>query len=288
MMDDILISIVIPLYNKEEYIGRCLDSIFCQNNEHIEIIVVDDGSTDKGCNIVENYKYNNLRLIRKKNGGVSSARNRGIQEAKGNWIIFMDADDYFLNDAFLILFNSIHKYEDYYVLIADFKTINENGNETSSIKYKSDKIISCPLKALWYRNFYSRPGNTVIRKDAFDIVGKYDEHISYNEDLEFSIRLLSYYKPVILSKKIMAYVKTPGSASSFSHPYEKDFVSRIPYHSLNSKWEKLLTYNVCQFYKKNNKNSRHKNNLNNSYPLYFNLTYIYHLIIRKIYLLFIK
>lgn len=66
MMDDILISIVIPLYNKEEYIGRCLDSIFCQNNEHIEIIVVDDGSTDKGCNIVENYKYNNLRLIRKK------------------------------------------------------------------------------------------------------------------------------------------------------------------------------------------------------------------------------
>ena len=287
-MEDVLISVVIPLYNKELYIGRCLDSIFCQNNEHIEIIVVDDGSTDNGCSIVEKYKHENLRLIRKENGGVSSARNIGIKEAKGNWLIFMDADDYFLDGAFLFLFNSIYKYADYYVLVAGFITINENGDKMSSIKYKSDKILSCPLKSLWYRNFYSRPGNTIIRKDAFDIVGKYDEHLSYNEDLEFSIRLLSYYKPVILSKEIMTYVKNPGSASSFRHPYEKDFVSRIPYYSLNSKWEKLLTYNVYQFYKKNNKALRFEYKLDNSYPPFFNMIYIYHLIIRKIYLLFIR
>ncbi len=285
MKEEILMSVIIPLYNKELYIGRCLDSIFCQNDRRIEIIVVDDGSTDNGCNIVEQYKYNNLRLIKKENGGVSSARNTGIQEAKGDWIIFMDADDYFLDDAFIFLFESIYKYADYCVLIAGFKTIYENEKEINNIKYKSDKILSCPLKSLWYKNFYPRPGNTIIRKDVFDIIGKYDKHLSYNEDFEFSIRLLSYYKPVILSKEIMAYIKNPDSASSFSHPYEKDFVSTIPYCSLNSKWKMLLTYSVFQFYKKNNRKSKYNKELRRTYPIYFRIVYIYHLIIRKFYLL---
>lgn len=281
------ISVIVPVYNVEKYLTRCIDSILTQTFTDYELLLIDDGSSDNSGKICDEYAKNDkrIRVFHKTNGGVSSARNTGIQEAKGDWLIFMDADDYFLDNAFPFIFNSISKYSDYYVLVAGFRVIYENGLEISRVKYKHDRILLSPLRSLWYRDFYSRPGNTIIRKDAFDTIGKYDEHLSYNEDLEFSIRLLSYYKPVILTKEIMAYVKTSGSASTFSHSYEKDFVSRIPYCSLNSIWEKLLTYSIFQFYKKKNKESKYVNGLRKSYSVLFNMVYIYHLIIRRIYLL---
>ena len=93
-----LLSIIIPVYNLEEYIGRCLDSCLnqtLQNNQY-EIICVNDGSTDHSLEILQEYekKYNQVKVIDKKNGGVSSARNAGIQEASGRYIWFVDGDDW--------------------------------------------------------------------------------------------------------------------------------------------------------------------------------------------------
>lgn len=97
------LSWIIPLYNCEEYISICLDSLLHQGlrAEEYEVIVVDDGSTDGGARVVEDYcrRHANIRLIRKENGGVASARNRGIDEARGTYIHFVDADDYLLPDG---------------------------------------------------------------------------------------------------------------------------------------------------------------------------------------------
>lgn len=101
------LSYIIPLYNCEKYIAICLDCVLTQGlaPDEYEVIVVNDGSTDKGAEIVERYcqKHTNFRLINKENGGVSSARNRGIDEARGEYVYFMDADDYLLPEGMKIL-----------------------------------------------------------------------------------------------------------------------------------------------------------------------------------------
>lgn len=94
-MDEKLVSVIIPAYNIEDYIGRCLDSIISQTYKNLEIIVVDDGSRDYTGGILDNYakKDRRIKVIHKENGGVSSARNKGIEAAEGDYIGFIDGDD---------------------------------------------------------------------------------------------------------------------------------------------------------------------------------------------------
>lgn len=95
-----LISVIVPVYNVEKYIDKCINSIINQTYKNLEIILVDDGSPDNCGNICDEYskKDNRIIVIHKENGGVSSARNIGIKNAKGKWITFVDSDDWIEND----------------------------------------------------------------------------------------------------------------------------------------------------------------------------------------------
>lgn len=103
-----LVSVIIPLYNKEKYIKRCIDSLVKQTYKNLQIIIVDDGSTDNSTDIISQYKDERIELIQKKNEGVSLTRNRGIESSKGKYIAFVDADDYVSEDY---IYNLIQQYE---------------------------------------------------------------------------------------------------------------------------------------------------------------------------------
>lgn len=110
---DPLISVVIPVYNVEPYVGRCLETVLGQTYQHLEIIVVDDGSTDSSGRICREYAAADSRIvvIRQENGGLSAARNTGIHYAHGKFITFIDSDDTVQKDMIAYLYHLVAKYE---------------------------------------------------------------------------------------------------------------------------------------------------------------------------------
>ena len=107
-----LLSIIVPAFNIENYISRCLENLINQKYKNIEIIVVNDGSKDKTGKIIDSYvqKDSRIKVIHKKNGGLSDARNAGINIAKGKYISFVDGDDYIANDMIEFLYTNIKKF----------------------------------------------------------------------------------------------------------------------------------------------------------------------------------
>ena len=119
-----LVSVIIPAYNAENTINKCIDSIICQSYTPIEIIVVNDGSTDSTLSVLQD--YSNLKIINKKNGGASSARNVGIEAANGKYIMFIDSDDWVEPDFVAAHINNMTGFEDE-IVMSDF--IIENRKE---------------------------------------------------------------------------------------------------------------------------------------------------------------
>lgn len=107
-----LISVIIPVYNVEPYLERCIDSVLAQTYNYLQIILVDDGSSDKSGLICDGYKEldSRIRVIHKKNGGLADARNAGLQVAEGKYVGFVDSDDYIANDMYEKMYQALKPY----------------------------------------------------------------------------------------------------------------------------------------------------------------------------------
>ncbi len=134
------ISVIVPVYKVEKYVSKCIDSIMAQTFEDIEIILVDDGSPDNCGKICDAYaeKDSRIRVIHKENGGLSDARNAGIDAARGGYISFVDSDDYIAPDMMEKLYNAINS-SDADMSICNYLYVDENGNEV----YDNDNL---PIK----------------------------------------------------------------------------------------------------------------------------------------------
>lgn len=135
-----LISIIVPVYNVERYLERCVDSIINQTYRNLEIILVDDGSTDKSSEICDRYekKDNRVRVLHKRNGGAASARNKGLEVATGEYIGFVDSDDYIASDMYEALYR--HMREDVDVVTCGMVYIDRSGHKK---KYYCTKEMVC-------------------------------------------------------------------------------------------------------------------------------------------------
>lgn len=221
-----LISIIVPIYNSEKYIKRCIDSIINQSYRNIEIILIDDGSTDNSRNICEKYSNidSRIKVISKKNGGVSSARNEGITNAKGEYIMFVDADDWIEKEAIETLYNAL-KEHNVDIVRGNFFCNNDKGNFKieKQNKYKNIKIQENDkslkvdiINDLLLGKIKAYVWLLLIKKDL--LINKkilFNTNISFMEDLIFYIRLfsddnVSFY---ILDQDIYCYYSNNNSAT---------------------------------------------------------------------------
>lgn len=128
------ISIIVPIYNVEKYLEQCIESIINQEYKNLEIILVDDGSSDKCSNIIDNYaqKDDRIKAFHKENGGLSDARNYGLDRATGNYICFVDSDDFVEKDFISSMYNNIKKYKVDIVACNSYEFYNKNKIKVSN------------------------------------------------------------------------------------------------------------------------------------------------------------
>lgn len=136
------VSVIVPIYNLEKYLRRCLDSIVNQSYENLEIIPVNDGSPDACGAICDEYaiKDERIRVVHKDNGGVSSARNAGMGIASGEYIFFIDGDDFLEECALESLINRA-KDTNAHIVVGNFKTIDDTGKIRENIRFKQSRLM---------------------------------------------------------------------------------------------------------------------------------------------------
>ena len=197
------VSIIVPVYNAADYLVECLDSIICQTLYEIEILLVDDGSTDKSGEICDEYlkKDNRIRVLHIKNSGVSVARNVGIDVAKGEFIGFVDSDDYISPEMYERMYDTaiMHGAD---IVMCDFERFNnlDVNRMTSPIregKYFKEQIINEIYPNLISNKFDIGVINsqcfTISKKELWDLNSiRYEPKIRYCEDIVTSVDLMTH------------------------------------------------------------------------------------------------
>lgn len=195
-------SIVIPLYQKEDYISRAIDSVVFQTFRDFELLIVDDGSTDSGPEIVSRYSDKRIRLIKQTNQGVSAARNRGIEEAKANYIAFLDADDKWESSFLAEMKRLIITYPDCGWYSCRRTMRYKKGNSTPSISNLQEGVITDFFEAA-QTNYIVDSSSVVIPKSVFTAVGGYNTKVKKGEDILLWIAIASQY-PVCFTPSILS------------------------------------------------------------------------------------
>lgn len=203
------ISVVIPLYNKEKYIQRTLDSVLAQTFRDLEVIVVNDGSTDAGPEIVRQYDDPRFKLINQENAGVSSARNRGIKEAKAELIAFLDADDEWLPEFLRTIYSLKIRYPEAGIYVTSYLMIEPNGTQkivkirAKSVTVSKELLIDNYFKFAISGNSPVMSSAAVVPKKILLEVGLFPIGIKLGEDIAVWSKIALKY-PIVLSNSVLA------------------------------------------------------------------------------------
>ena len=228
------ISIIVPVYNVEKYLSRCVDSILNQTFTDFELILVDDGSTDNSAKICDEYAEKDCRIkvIHKENGGVSSARNVGLENAVGEYIMFCDSDDFVDKDWIKILLFYAKKNPtslincEYcnYLINKDVINYPKTYNVEEATHIDIDQYF------YFYKNNYSQfVWNRIFCSETIMINDiRFDEKIKVGEDALFILEYLKYCTDFLYIPKCLYYwVNNSESASRKYEPYYYDIIKKL-------------------------------------------------------------
>lgn len=213
-----LISVIIPVYNVEQYLERCVDSIINQTYKKLEIILVDDGSPDRSGDLCEELakKDERIRVFHKQNGGLSDARNYGVQKSKGEYIAFIDSDDYVSNDYLEHLYAMVEEYNADITVGSYYRTSNSEFSGTINSALPKISVLSgkdaCykllkgeeyygPLVVAWAKLIRSK----LVENYPFPIGKKHEDEATTAKFL------INANKVVISNKQIYAYYQNENS-----------------------------------------------------------------------------
>lgn len=244
------VSVIVPIYNVEKYLEKCINSLLSQTLEDIQIILVNDGSKDNSGNIAREYEKNNknrIIYVEKENGGLSDARNHGLKYATGDFIAFLDSDDYIEKNAYEEMYNkAIEENADY--VECDF--IWEFPNKIRVDKqhpYKNKKeMLSFVRVVAW---------NKLIKRQLItDNNLEFPKGLRY-EDVEFTYKLIPFInKFAYVDKPFIHYVQREGSIANVQNERTAEIFTVLD--------------NVIEFYKKNNIYEEYRDELEYNYARY--------------------
>lgn len=204
-MNEVFISIVIPIYNKERYIRNTINNILQQTYQNFEIIIINDGSTDNSLPIVQSFIDKRIHIFSQLNSGVSDARNLGIKRAQYSYIAFCDADDEWMPDHLMHISQLIQNYPDA-GLLSTGRVCYQNEKEIDKIYFSNisqsmfivKDICSCMEKVI--------TSSICIKKEAIQKVGGFKSQIKNGEDLDLWIRIASSYKVAYYNIPSVKYI----------------------------------------------------------------------------------
>lgn len=218
------LSIIVPVYNAEPYLHRCIDSIITQDYEDYELLLIDDGSSDRSGKICDNYakENNHIIVIHKSNGGVGSARNVGLDNAKGEWVLFVDADDMLepqsignilpLSDKQI----NLHSVADLYVLAHESRGITYSLQEGI---FEGPRLKEFFAETLW-EHVMRTPWAKLYRRDVIGDL-RFDESTNIGEDTIFNMHFYSKVRSVCSSKVLLYHYIGPDEELPSKQKYAK-------------------------------------------------------------------
>ncbi|MBA5794006.1 glycosyltransferase family 2 protein [Flavobacterium sp. xlx-214] len=239
---NVLVTIVVPVYNSESFLEECVESILNQTYENFELIIINDGSTDSSLSICKKYEQQDKRitLFNVPNGGVSKARNLGIRNAKGEWICFIDSDDW-VSENFIYNFFLESPSEDCLVV----QEINKfhKGNAISKKSYTYERFAISNFNDLLLNNSVLANGYTVAKLYNKSIINKYEIHFNENlifaEDLVFYLTYLKNIKYIHFLKVANYFYRIHNESASFKTFKFEDIV--LSFLQVKDRLSKLIS-----------------------------------------------
>ena len=236
-----VVTIIVPVYNSEKYIRRCIDSILNQSYKDIEILLINDGSTDNSLKILNKYKnkYSNIRVIDKKNEGVAKTRNLGIKEAKGKYIMFIDNDDFIDEDYVKTFVKEIENDSNCFEVIGGYKRVDEDNNIIMTSKVNMND---------WYRYQFITPWARIYDKKF--LLENDIKFLSYGigEDFYFNMIFNEKTKKIkIIDYNGYNWFYNKESISNTDHiGFNKDIDVLYLINKLDEKIDNSYHYNYCK------------------------------------------
>lgn len=293
-------SVIIPLYNKAPYVAKAIQSVLAQTFTDYELIVVDDGSKDNSAEIVAHVieNHNNCSLIKQENAGVSMARNNGVAASQGEYLCFLDADDWW-ESSFLEEMNKlIEEFSEAGIYGANYTIVNEakhktrvapigveSGFEKGYINYCQvyAKTMAMPLTSI----------SVAIPRPIFDEMGGFPQGVKLGEDFMLWIRIALKYKVAFLNKPLAYYNQDVDSSHSGTHKkrYDPDTFMTFHFdqfaddevnnHDLKVLLDRIRVYTLMNFRKHNLYPERVQNeiskvdfsNVESKYNFYYHAPY---------------